>query len=66
MIRDPQVVAWRRGQLLKAGFDRRRAERIARNCGFDLHAILDLVAKRCPPRLAESILVPLEGESRCC
>ncbi len=65
-VRDPQVVAWRRRQLLASGFDRRRAERVARDCGFDLHAILDLVAQGCSPRLAESILVPLDCDSRRC
>ncbi len=64
--RNTHVVAWRRRQLLAAGFDRRRAQRITRDCGFDLHGILDLVAQGCPTRLAESILLPLDGEHRRC
>lgn len=65
-IRDAQVVAWRRSQLLAAGFELARAEKLARECSVDLHALLDLVAAGCAPRLAEAILAPLDGESRRC
>jgi hypothetical protein len=65
-IRDEAVVTWRRGQLLDAGFDLDASEQLARDCGVDLHALLDLVARGCPPPLAVRILSPLEGESRSC
>jgi hypothetical protein len=54
------VVAWRRQQLSAAGFDTPTAEALARNPGVDLHALLDLVDKACPPPLAARILAPLE------
>jgi hypothetical protein len=65
-IRDVAVVLWRRKQLLDAGFELADSERLARDCGVDLHALLDLVALGCPPRLAARILAPLEDESRRC
>ena len=54
------VVAWRRQQLSAAGFDTPTAEALARNPSMDLHALLDLVDRGCPPRLAARILAPLE------
>lgn len=65
-VRDPAVVTWRRKQLLAAGFGPRESETLARDCGIDLHALLDLVERGCPPRLAMRIAAPLEGESRRC
>jgi hypothetical protein len=54
------VVTWRRQQLAAAGFDPATAEALARNHSVDLHALLDLVDRGCPPRLAARILAPLE------
>jgi hypothetical protein len=54
------VVAWRRRQLSAAGFDTPSAETLARNPGVDVHALLDLVDRGCPPGLAARILAPLE------
>jgi len=54
------VVVWRRQQLSAAGFDTSTAEALARNPRVDLHALLDLVDKGCPPSLAARILAPLE------
>lgn len=65
-IRNAAVVTWRRKQLLAAGFGLRASERLARDGGVDLHALLDLVERGCPPRLAMRILAPLDGESRRC
>lgn len=65
-IRDLAVVTWRRKQLLDAGFSLEAAEKLARDCGVDLHALLDLVERGCPPPLALRILAPLDGESRTC
>ncbi|MGH3439758.1 MAG: hypothetical protein ACRDRN_25310 [Sciscionella sp.] len=50
-------VAWRRGQLLHAGFDGASATTLAA-AGVDLHEMLDLVARGCSPRLAVRILTP--------
>jgi hypothetical protein len=57
------VVAWRRQQLSAAGFDTPTAEALARNPGVDMHALLDLVDRGCPPRLAARILAPLEQQA---
>ncbi len=65
-IRDLAVVTWRREQLLAAGFGLQASEKLARECGVDLHALLDLVESGCPPRLAARILTPLDEESRHC
>jgi hypothetical protein len=60
------IVAWRRAQLHKAGFDRKLAEELSRECGIDLHALIGLVERGCPPPLAARILAPLDHERREC
>jgi hypothetical protein len=66
-IKDPEVVAWRREQLLAAGFGPELSDDLARNCGLDLHALVGLTERGCPPRLAVRILAPLdERETRPC
>jgi hypothetical protein len=55
------LVPWRRRRLQRAGFDARLAERLAGDRGFDLHAVLELVDRGCPPDLAARILAPLEA-----
>lgn len=57
------VFAWRRAQLLSSGFSLERAERLARDVRWDLHQLLDLVDRGCPPKLAERILAPLDPGS---
>jgi hypothetical protein len=61
-----EVVAWRRTRLCEAGFDNRLAEQLARECAVDLHALIGLVERGCPPPLAARILAPLEHERRAC
>lgn len=65
-IRDAAVVGWRRRQLLAAGFELELAERLARECGVDLHALVDLVARGSSPELAAKILAPLADEHLAC
>jgi hypothetical protein len=65
-IRDAAVVAWRKAQLIAAGCDLETSEQLARECGVDLHALIELLERGCPPGLAQRILAPLEGESRRC
>jgi hypothetical protein len=60
------VVAWRTERLVAAGFDRELATALAGDRAFDLHALLELVDRGCPPPLAARILAPLEGESQPC
>jgi hypothetical protein len=65
-IRDAEVVGWRRRQLIAAGFSLAASDELARNCGIDLHALIALVGRGCPPALAARILAPLEHETRSC
>lgn len=59
---DPDLLGWRRVQLLRAGFDDEQAFRVAADEAIDLHALIDLVECGCPPELALRILWPLERE----
>jgi hypothetical protein len=58
------VVAWRTERLLAAGFERDLAGRLAADGGVDLHALLELVDRGCPPELAARILAPLDAQRR--
>nr|WP_297415818.1 hypothetical protein [uncultured Nocardioides sp.] len=53
------VRAWRRCRLLEAGFSPELAESVASDPRFDLHALLELVDRGCPPALAVRIVAPL-------
>jgi hypothetical protein len=53
------VRTWRLCWLLDAGFPHRLAERLADTSSVDLHALLELVDRGCPPELAARILEPL-------
>jgi hypothetical protein len=64
--RTTDVVAWRRARLRRAGFEPSLAERLARECGVDLHALIELVERGCPSGLAARILAPLDHERREC
>jgi hypothetical protein len=54
------VVPWRRGQLVEAGFGPGLATVLARDAHYDLHAVIELAERGCPPELAARILAPLE------
>jgi hypothetical protein len=54
------VASWRRARLLEAGFPRHLAVRLAGDARFDVHALIELVERGCPPELAMRILAPLE------
>jgi hypothetical protein len=54
--------AWREGRLRLAGFERKTASQLAEDTSVDLHALLELVDRGCPPHLAARILAPLDGE----
>jgi hypothetical protein len=55
-----EIVAWRRDQLVDAGFQQELAHRLATDAAYDLHALIELVERGCPPALAVRILAPLE------
>jgi hypothetical protein len=52
---------WRRRRLIAAGFEAPLATRLAREDGVDLHELLVLVDRSCPPELAARILAPLDA-----
>lgn len=56
------VRAWRRCRLLEAGFPLHLAEAVASDARFDLHGLLQLVDRGCPPDLAVRIVAPLPPE----
>ncbi len=53
------VTVWRRCRLLEAGFAEDLASRLAVTPAVDVHALLQLVDRGCPPKLAARILAPL-------
>jgi hypothetical protein len=57
-----QVLSWRRGRLLDAGFGYDLADALASEYRVDLHALLQLVERGCSPELAARILAPADGE----
>jgi hypothetical protein len=42
------------------------AVRLAEDCTIDLHAVLNLVDRGCPPALAARIFAPLDDRGRPC
>jgi hypothetical protein len=56
----PSTLEWRTGRLVDAGFTRGLALRLARDTRYDLHALIELVERGCPPSLAVRILAPLD------
>ena len=55
-----RVVDWRVRQLELAGIPTVIAERLARTDEIDLHELLKLLDRGCPPHLAVRILAPLD------
>jgi hypothetical protein len=55
---------WRRSQLRRAGFDRRRAAELAADLRYDVPAIVELVGRGCPPEIAARILAPDDRPGR--
>jgi hypothetical protein len=54
------TAAWRRERLLAAGFHPALAAELLRGRDVDLHALLGLVDRGCPPELAARIMAPLD------
>jgi hypothetical protein len=57
-----EVVRWRREQLLDSGFPLPLASCLAAALRYDLHALIELAERGCPPELAARIAAPLDGE----
>ena len=58
-----EVVRWRRERLVQSGFPLPDAARLAKDARFDLHGLIELVERGCPPQLAARILEPFDGEA---
>jgi hypothetical protein len=57
-----RVVVWRREQLVQSGLALPLAAWLAKDTRYDLHALIGLVERGCPPQLAVRILAPLESD----
>jgi hypothetical protein len=58
------VLEWRRGRLVAAGVAPDLAAELAEDRAVDLHAVLALIDRGCPPELAARIRAPLEDDTR--
>jgi hypothetical protein len=56
------VLHWRSEVLRHAGCDAVLARDLAADGGIDLHDLLNLIDRGCPPPLAARILAPLDRE----
>jgi len=57
-----RLADWRRERLVGSGFPPSLAASLAAERGWDLHALIELVERGCPPELAVRILAPLDDE----
>lgn len=60
------LAGWREQRLLRAGVEPKLAASIAADCAIDLHAMIELIERGCPPRLAARILAPFDHERSPC
>jgi hypothetical protein len=60
------IIGWRIDRLREAGFSAPLADAVARDSGYDLHALLELTDQGCPPELAVRILAPLDDGCNPC
>jgi hypothetical protein len=61
-----EVVAWRRERIAAAGFAAGLARALARDRRIDLHALIELTERGCPPETAARILAPLDPRPSGC
>jgi hypothetical protein len=59
-----ELTTWRLEKLMRTGFDAELAASVAADRAMDLHALIDLVERGCPPALAARILAPLDPERK--
>lgn len=59
------IVRWRLRLLADAGLPAEQARQLAADRRLDVHAVLELVDRGCPPALAVRIVAPLEGGPAC-
>jgi hypothetical protein len=60
LLKSRSVTAWRREQLAACGFPLPLAAAVASDPGFDIHALIELVERGCPPDVAARILAPFD------
>jgi hypothetical protein len=66
LLQSDPVVEWRRGRLIAAGCAPGLAARLAEDSEIDLHAVLELLDRGCPPEVAARILAPFDADRRSC
>jgi hypothetical protein len=59
-VDNADVTMWRVRRLRERGFARHLAQQLANDRRWDLHRLLELVDRGCPPELAVRILRPLD------
>jgi len=55
-------VSWRAERLLAAGFASALARQLADDARVDVHELLGLIDRGCPPHLAARIVAPLDSD----
>ena len=60
------LAAWREQRLVRAGVEADLAAELAADCALDLHAMIELIERGCPPNLAARILAPFDHEQNPC
>ena len=58
---EQELREWRRARLIQAGFAPDLATRLGWDERVDLHDVLELIDRGCPPELAARIVAPLES-----
>lgn len=61
-----EVFVWRLEQLESHGFGASLAAEPACDSRFDLHRLIELAERGCPPQLAARTLAPMGNEKRAC
>jgi hypothetical protein len=61
---EAKVLAWRRALLTAVGFSLPLAVEVAGEPRFDVHELIELVERGCPPEIAVRVLAPLDAEDR--
>ena len=57
---EPELREWRRARLIQAGFRPELATALGSDARIDIHDLLELVDRGCPPHLAARIVAPLD------
>jgi len=55
-----EIQLWRRRRLLESGFSQEVVAQLAADARYDLHALIELTERGCPPDLAVRIMAPLD------